>query len=243
MITRDLIGTNLLITQDRGSSFNLDTVLLSDFVRIPKGTKHIYDFGTGNGAIMLYLSRKTNAHITGIEIQDSRFVLAIHNIKQNELTHQLSVIKADIKTFIVPQLADIIVSNPPFFKVNENTYKSKTEEAMIARHEVLLDLKTLIEKMSKSLKNGGLMFLIHRPDRLDEIFELIKENKMTVKRLRFVHPTLDSSPNHVLIEAAKKGKQQVKIEPPLILYINKHEYGKELIDIYGGRSYATTTTR
>lgn len=85
--------------------------------------------------------------------------------------------------------------------------------------------------------------MVHRPDRLDEILELFTKYKLTVKRIRFVHPTIDKSPNHVLIEASKMGLKHLKVEPPLILYTHLKVYSDELKDIYGGRSYATTITR
>ena len=36
MVKRDLLGTKLYIESDIGKAFNMDTIILSDFVRIPK---------------------------------------------------------------------------------------------------------------------------------------------------------------------------------------------------------------
>jgi tRNA1(Val) A37 N6-methylase TrmN6 len=118
MVTRDLLGTNLLITSEQGKAFNLDTILLADFVRIPKGSELVCDFGTGNGSILLYLSQKFHKKLIGVEIQKHRYEQAIENINMNELDKQIHVLNQDIKATKLKKEADVIVSNPPFFKVN-----------------------------------------------------------------------------------------------------------------------------
>lgn len=55
MVKRDLLGIKLYIELDIGKVFNMDIIILSDFVRIFKDIKFILDFGIGNGVIMLYL--------------------------------------------------------------------------------------------------------------------------------------------------------------------------------------------
>ena len=51
-------------------SFTLDSLLLADYIRIRKDVKNILDLGTGNGVIPIYLTLKTEAKITGIEVQE-----------------------------------------------------------------------------------------------------------------------------------------------------------------------------
>lgn len=243
MITRDLMGTKLFITQNKGQSFNLDTVLLADFIKVPYKCKTIYDFGTGNGALMLYLSQKSTAKIIGIEIQEHRYQMALHNIILNKLEDRLEVIHQDIKLFKKEGFADIVVSNPPFFKVVNEQKQNMDLDQKIARHEIMITLESLVESMSLMLNHGGFAYLIHRPQRLDEIFSICEQYKLRVKRIRMIHPYINQAANHVLIEAVKGGKQQVLIEPPLILYQAKHQYTEELTEIYGGRSYAASNTR
>jgi tRNA1(Val) A37 N6-methylase TrmN6 len=231
---RTLLGTNLWIEQQSRQAFNLDTILLAHFIKVPAKSKLVMDFGTGAGAVMLYLSQKTKAQIIGVEIQEDRYLAALHNIKLNELDNQLSCIHQDIKT-LEHKDVDCIVSNPPFFKVNETSNVNDDEDATIARHEVMLNLKELIESVSKVLKYGGHFFMIHRPDRFAEIVEVMNTYQLEIKRVRFVHPYLDQKANHVLIEAIKNGQPGMKLEPPLILYCGKHILTKEMVDIYGGR--------
>lgn len=239
---RTVLGTDLWIDQKSRQAFNLDTVLLADFVKVPARTKTLYDFGTGAGALMLYMSKKTTAKITGVEIQEDRYKQAVHNIELNHLNSQISCIHEDIRKLEEKDI-DVIISNPPFFKVNEKSSVNDNEDDTIARHEVMLSLNELVESVSKSLKFGGHFFMIHRPDRFAEIVEAFNQYQLEVKRVRFVHPYLNANPNHVLIEAIKNGQPGMKVDPPLILYYEKHILTKELVDIYGGRAYVTKRTQ
>lgn len=238
---RTLLGTKLWIEQKSRQAFNLDTILLADFVKVPAKSRTVADFGTGAGAIMLYLSQKTQAKIIGIEVQEERYLQAKNNIELNHLEGQLSCILEDVRKLDLKDL-DVVVSNPPFFKVTENGNLNETEDDRIARHEVMLTLSELIASAAKVLKFGGHFFMIHRPDRFSEIVDEMKKNQMEIKRIRFVHPYLKSNPNHVLIEAIKNGQPGMKVEPPLILYYEKHVLTNELVDIYGGKSYVAKRT-
>lgn len=233
---RQLIGSPLWIEQDRDQAFNLDTILLQDFIRLPKKTEHILDFGTGTGVLMLYLSAKTKAQITGIEIQETRYEKALTNISLNALENRLSCILKDINALTLEDFKDIdlIVSNPPFFKLNDQQKTNMSNEKTIARHEVAITLEQLIEKASLCLKFGGSFQLIHRPDRLGELMILLQKHHFEVKRLKMVHPYVDQKANHVLIEATKHGKPGVIVEPPMILYEDKHQMTEALKKLYGG---------
>ena len=238
---RTLIGTDLWIEQTESQAFNLDTILLASFAKIPYRTKQILDIGTGVGGLMLYLSQKTNAKITGIEIQANRYEQALKNIQINHLETQLSCVLSDVRTLKYKDV-DYIITNPPFFKVDEDSHLSMTKEDLIARHEINLTLEELIKTSASFLKNGGYIALIHRPDRFEEIARLMEKYDMVMKRIRFVHPYSHKKANHILVEAMKKGKPGLIIEPPIILYHDKHIMTKELIDLYGGKKDVTIST-
>ena len=238
---RALIGSDLMIHQSREQAFNLDTILLQHFVRVPYNANKIIDFGTGTGVLMLYLSKKTKAQLIGVEVQKNRYEQAIKNIEANQLQDQISCLHQDIKDLTIQQFKDIdlIVSNPPFFKMNDKQKVNDDLERTIARHEVLINLEQLIKKASELIKYKGSFQFIHRPDRFLEITSLLHAYQFEIKRIQFVHPYKNQEANHVLIEASKHGKTGCKILPPLILYKEKHQMTEELISIYGGDKYVT----
>ena len=77
-VKNDLLGyKGLKIIQNTDYfSFSLDSVLLPNFVKIPKNCKNVLDIGTGNAPIPLILTTKTDAEITAIEVQKEIFEMA-----------------------------------------------------------------------------------------------------------------------------------------------------------------------
>ncbi|WP_400254693.1 50S ribosomal protein L11 methyltransferase [Spiroplasma endosymbiont of Cleonymus obscurus] len=64
---------------------SLDTILLSNFIKIKPSTKTIIDFGTNNAVIPIILAAKFQGKVIGIEIQEPAVELALENIKLNNL--------------------------------------------------------------------------------------------------------------------------------------------------------------
>ncbi|GBU10634.1 DNA methyltransferase [Erysipelotrichaceae bacterium] len=236
-VLNDLLGYEgmQIIQRNDMLNFSLDSVLLSRFVQIPAKTKKILDFGTGNAPIPLFLSTRTAAKIIGIDIQQEAVDLAIRNIKLNALEDQIKIICHDINTLEMifeQQSADVVVSNPPFFKVGESGQQNENEYLKIARHEVSLDVEQLIAKASFVLNNNGYFALVHRPQRLIEIIELLQKHRLEPKRLQFVYPKDGTRANMILIEARKNGNPGMEIETPIIVHNADGSYRDEILKIF-----------
>ena len=152
--------------------FSLDSILLANFVTINKNINSIMDIGCGNGPIPLVLSTKTNARITGVEIQKDVYNLAIDSVKYNKLENQIKILNADINNLYKDYESDsfdVITCNPPYFKVNDKTKQNISEYKKIARHEITLKLDDICKISKKLLKNNGVLAIVHRPDRMIEI--------------------------------------------------------------------------
>jgi tRNA1Val (adenine37-N6)-methyltransferase len=242
----ELLGyPRLKIYQDTEMfSFSIDSILLAHFVRLTKKTKHIIDLGTGNAAIPLYLSLKTQAAMIGVEIQDKVFELAIDSVKDNQLEKQITILHDDmigISDRVGRYKFDVVTANPPFFKLNPTSRLNKNDYLSIARHEIKMSLEGLIKEASLLMNNGGSFYMVHRPDRLTDILSLLRQYKLEPKRLQFVHPRTGVQPNHILIEAVK-GREEggLVVLKPLIVY-TKDKWTKEILNIYnyGRDSYVT----
>ena len=230
---RQLINSKLWVEQKRGHAFNLDTVLLANFIHLNYRIKKVLDVGTGNGSLALYLSEQTKAKIIGIEIQENRYKQAIHNVAINKLESRIEIVHEDyLKTTYKD--VDVIVSNPPFFKVDEHSNLNTDDSITVARHEIHLDLESLLKKVSEQLKFSGKFFMIHRPNRLIELIKLCEKYHLTLKRLQLVYPYSNKQANHILVECVKHGGEQMIIEPPLILYKEKHKLTEQAEKILGG---------
>ena len=123
-VTNYLLGyKDLKIVQDNEMfNFSLDSVLLPNFVTINKKIDRILDIGCGNAPIPLILSTKTDAKITGVEIQREVYDLALESISINNKEDQINIINKDINDYykeIETDSFDVINCNPPFFKYIE----------------------------------------------------------------------------------------------------------------------------
>lgn len=223
---------NLKIYQNTDMfNFSLDSVLLANFVTINKNIKKILDIGCGNAVIPLILSTKTDALIDGIEIQEKSYELAIKSVELNKLQDKINIINDDIKNYYKTcetETYDVIVSNPPYFKVNENSNKNDSEYKTIARHEVTLNVEKLIVISKKLLKNKGKLAIVHRPERLIEIIDKMKKNNIEPKRICFIYPKKDKEANILLIEGVKNGLPGLKIMPPIYSHNEDGSYTEEL---------------
>lgn len=210
-----------IIQRDDLTSFSIDSLLLGDFVRIPKRVRRIADFGCGNAPVLLYLSLKTDKPMIGFDILPQAVDLAKRSVALNRLSGQIDIALEDIRTLherFPASAFDLIVSNPPFFKVHAQSPLNDAEPLRIARHEITLDLETLVLQAKRLLSTGGLFCFIHRVDRLEEIFRVLHERNMAIKRLRFVYPKAGENAAMVLIEARNNGSSTgLKLEPPFVV--------------------------
>ena len=74
--------------------------------------------------------------------------------------------------------------------------------------------------------------MIHRSERLDEIFILMEKHSFKIKRLQFVFPFIEKPPVMILVEARKNANSGVKVLEPLIMYDSKGIYSKQIEAIY-----------
>ena len=216
-------------------AFSLDSVLLANFVTINKNTKNIIDLCTGNAPIPIILSTKTNANITGVELQKEIFDLAKKSIEVNNLNDRIKLLNTDVKKLInlyETDTFDVITCNPPYFKVKESSNLNDNKIKTIARHEIYLELDDIFSISKKLLKNNGIISIVHRPERLIEIIESMKKNNIEPKRIRFVYPKKNSESNILLIEGTKNGKPGVKIMPPLYVHDEYGNYLDEIQDMF-----------
>ena len=232
----DLEFNNLKIIQnEKEFCFGIDSVLLSDFAKEIKQGSTIIDLGTGTGILPILLSGKTNnTKIFGIEIQEKMAEMASRSVKLNKLEDRIKIINDDIKkinNLFSKETFDAVVTNPPY-KENNTGLKNDYEGKIIARHEIKCNLEDIISASKNLLKDKGTLYMVHRPERIVDICELLRKYKIEPKNIRFVYPKEGKKANLILIKAVKNAKKFLKIEKPLIIYKNNGEYTEEILKIY-----------
>lgn len=218
-------------------NFSIDSVLLAHFVTLTRNTKRILDIGTGNGAIALMLTKRTKSAITGIEIQEDVADMARRSVLLNQLEKQVEVIAGDVKTYCQTvgneEKYDVIVTNPPFFKVDTESHLNVSEYKTIARHEVHLTLEELIASASQMLAVKGYFAIVHRADRASEICAFMEKYGIIPKRFQSVHPKVETRANGVLIEGIKGGNPGgLIIESPCVVHDIDGNYSERVKDMF-----------
>lgn len=232
----DLQINNLKIIQNKnGFCFGIDSVLLSDFASDIKKDTTVLDLGTGTGIISILLSAKTSIkNIIGIEIQENVAEMAKRSVELNNLQNKIKIMNADIKELIkiLPNNRyDAIVTNPPYMKKNSGL-ENENREKLISRHEIECTIYDISRVSNTLLKDKGEVYMVHRPDRLIDIVEAFRKNKLEIKKIRLIHPKMNMPANLVLIKAVKNGNAFLQIDRPLYVYNEDGSYTSEIKKIY-----------
>ena len=218
-------------------AFSLDSVLLANIVTIKLSDKKIIDFCTGNAPIPMLMSFRTKARIFGVELQKEIFDMGVDSIVENKMDDQIELINLDVKNIdsvIEAESMDIVTCNPPYFKYKKDSLVNENDVKSIARHEVMLNLEDVLSSARYVLKNGGTFALVHRPERMIEIINLMQKYNIEPKKIRLVYPKKDKEANILLIEGIKNGKTGLRVLSPLYTHNDDGSYVDEIRMMFGG---------
>lgn len=190
--------------------FNTDTVLLARFMEIRSG-ESLIDIGTNNGVLLVYADRFQPSRMTGIELLHEPAVLAKENMARCQSPWE--ILEAPVQS-VRDRKADVVISNPPFFSLKATHANTPMTLRQQGRAEFHLDLQDLCQAASRFLDTGGRFYMVHRPDRLQEILVTLQENRMAARRIQLVYDRRDDLCKSVLVEARKDGKPHLQVMPP-----------------------------
>ena len=232
----DLEFKNLKIIQNKnGFCFGIDAVLLSDFAKNIKKDSKVLDLGTGTGIISILLCGKTNLkEIVGVEVQEKVFDMECRSAKLNNLEDKFKVLNSnilDLEEKLQKNYYDVIVTNPPYKKQNTGIINDEAKK-LISRHEVLANLEDFIRVSSKLLKDKGEFYMVHRPERLVDIFNIMRKYKIEPKEVRLVFSNEVTAPKMVLVKGVRNGGDYLKFRENLYIYKEDGSYTDEILKIY-----------
>jgi len=214
-----------------------DAVLLAHFTNTARVTRAA-DLGSGTGVVAILLALGAQSlTIDCVDILPEAVALTAENAVRNGVAKQISAHLADmrqIKSVLPAGAYDLVVSNPPYFTVGGGK-RAKGEALADARDESLCSLDDLCKAASYLLRWGGRFSLVHRPERLAEIFTAMHQNGIEPKRLRMVALRAEHAPNLVLVEGRRGGNPGLEILAPLILQGDTGDDSPEIREIYHRR--------
>jgi len=214
-----------IIQQEKSAmKVNTDGVLLGAWTNVT-GAKTVLDIGAGTGLISLMIAQRTEAIITGIEIEKNAADEAAQNVKNSKWCDRVSIQHISFQDFVATakNKFDLIISNPPFFS---NGVKNTNPHLSMARHNHLLPFEDIINGSKMLLSKNGMLSLILPAGSANEFIEKALFRNLFLSRLTEVKPFPDSKPNRCLMEFRKVQGALQKTEM-LVFDETRKDYSKE----------------
>lgn len=201
-VTRDTLWRGRLVlwqpARGHGYRFNLDPVLLADFVR---PARHVVDLGAGVGILgVLLLASGKVERVTAVEIQPELADLAARNASENGFGGRFEVMTGDFRALDLPR-AEAVVFNPPYHPaVAGRGAPERGRDA--ARHERYGTLSTFVRTaVGLVTGEGGHVAAIVPSRREPELLASLRAEGARGVRRRAVVPRAGASPGQALVEA------------------------------------------
>ena len=228
-----------IIQTNDSFAFSLDTLLLGHFAAEFIHDNHkVADLCAGNGAASLFLAAQNKAKYDLVEIQPKMADIARRSILLNALEDHLLVHEADVNdafSFLAKDTYDVVVCNPPYFKVPAGHTVNPDEAKAIARHEIKINLEQVIQTASGLLKTRGKFFMVHRPERLNEIILGMQKYNLTIKYIQPFIPKTGKDTNLIVLQATKNSNPEgLILKNDIIVHNENDEYTKEIWDMIDG---------
>lgn len=205
MIHREELGSFTYRWDEGCFPLGVDSLALGEFCAV-RPRDRVLDLGCGAGLLLLLCARRCpDVVLTGVEIDPAAAGWARDNLEQNGLAGE--ILTGDLREAELPREVDLVVSNPPWYPAGQAGDGKRVEGCA---------LPELCATAAKALKNKGRFALVHRPERLAEIFAALQRAGMEPKRLQLCRGRADRPPYALLIEAVKGGKAGVDILPERI---------------------------
>ena len=232
------------VIQRKGSGYGVDAVLLAAFAAGDTGAKglrqrtarllRVADLGTGCGVAAFILHHKIGgARLTGYDINADAVDRAERACRSNGLTEDIDFACCDVKDISAPEEFDAVITNPPYFKRTDGlSAGEKQDERYIARHETTANIADFAMAAAGMRKEGGNLYMVHRPDRLVDIFSAMRGAGIEPKELQFVIPAAGKAANIVLIHGIKGGGSELRMLPDIAVHSEDGSYTAELLRLY-----------
>ena len=205
------LGNDYVLNTPPGTfPLSTDSMILSDFVRLPKSAK-VLDLGSGCGTLGLLLcAGDTRCHVTGVELDEASHLAALENIHANGLSQRMESICGDLRS--VSQLLPkgsftTCVSNPPYFSGG-----FISQSLPLARQNDCCSIDELMAAASYALQFGGDFFLVQKPENLAQLCAYAYKHSLEPKRLRMVRHRPSGDISMILLQCRKGAKPGLIIE-------------------------------
>ncbi|MBN2297268.1 MAG: methyltransferase [Deltaproteobacteria bacterium] len=222
-------GDLSILQKKSGYRYSFDAYLLAAFVSEKPGTE-ILDIGSGCGVIALLLAAIKDLNVTGVEIQEEMVEMSMRSVHMANLENTVNIVCSDIKDYS-GKTFDAVVTNPPYRPVSTGRINPDQNKA-VARHELMLDLDTLMKKSYELLRPSGRFYIVYPAWRLPDLLSSMRSSGIEPKSMVIVYSDMDSAAEICLVSGMKDAGKELNIARPFIVYSDKGIYTVEMQEVF-----------
>ena len=237
-LTRDhFFNGNIVLNQPgTGYRFSIDAVILAHLA-CPAPGETVLDLGTGCGVIPIMLAfRHPEVRVIGVEIQSSLSRLARQNVADNRLADRIRIVDKDMGQLSLADIGgpvDRVVTNPPYRKLDSGRINADSQRA-VARHELKIDLETLLLTTRRMLRKSGRFFIIYPSVRTVDLVAAMRSTGLEPKALTMIHSKPALPARLVAVAGIKGGRPGLEVGPALYLYHEDGTYTRAVEAMFSG---------
>ena len=179
--TKFFVNDNVLIPRQDTEIIISKAIKAGDKIYKKYGNTTIIDVGSGSGCIGLSIAaERKNWNIILTEKYQEAFEMLNKNYISNNYKN-CELIMCDWLTAFNENIADIIISNPPYIEkgspyIQESVKKYEPERALYSKDKGLYDIKRIITESRKTLKTNGLLILENGFDQNSAVRKILETN-------------------------------------------------------------------
>ena len=147
--------------------------------------------------------------IIGVEINSQAVKHGRTNLKANGMDSSM-IIHGSIQDYMDDQGFDVIVSNPPYFKMVEPIDSSIYQ----GRYDHTLPIDDLIQNIARLLKPKGHADIVYPVARINALIRAIYTYGLSISKMRYFHPKQDKSASVVALTIRHGLNQHCIVEKP-----------------------------
>ena len=205
------LGRYVLLQGEGGFPLGGAALALGRFATVRRGWRTC-DLGCGSGAVgLLLLEREPSLALTGVERDPAAVASARRTFARNGLAVQVLTGDLRDRELLPAGTFDLAVANPPWHPLGAGTSGGPE------RSEEGCTLEEVCAAAGRLVRNGGRFALVHRPERLPELFAALERSGFAPKRMALVQHRRDTPPSAVLVEGARQGRPGLEVLPTVFL--------------------------
>ena len=238
--------SGIRVIQTDGTGYGVDAVLLAAFAAgetgaaaIAEGSR-VADLGTGSGVVSFILHHKLGgARISGYDVRPAAVDRARRACSMNGLEDSIDFFCCDVADMSgnggpsPGTRFDAVVSNPPYFRrTPDEPGAADPDERYLSRHETTADIGDFVRAASAMLRDGGSLYLVHRPDRLADIITEMRAAGIEPREMQMVVPAKGKSANIVLLRGVRGAGPGLRMLPETAIHAEDGGYTSEILRLY-----------